>query len=618
MRRVLHHATHGKNRVQCLVGIGLLPLHAVALLLLPILLGVALDRVATVGFATAPASLPAWLPAAWAQWIPGAFADLVLVILAVAALEATLRYVARRLLIETSRRVEAGFKHELFDHLVRLPPAWFDVPGNPGARAGDLISRLTQDVENVRFLAGPLLLHAGGALLLLPLGFATMAGIHGPVTVAIGLLMLLLVCWLYWVASAVVASSRKVQRALGDLSQRAESDFTAIRTLSTQGGMLQRAAAGLAHDNRAVLVHSMSLARARAKIDAGIHLAQGTSIVAVVLGVAIAAGTATGPGAMLQLLATLGIMLRPLQVLGASFAALPRGFAAAERLGEILRTPPEPAKNNSEEDRCSPTDSTWRGALEVRGLTWPEPPTEPVLRDVSFSLEPGQSLALVGPVGAGKSSLFDLILRFNEPPRGTIFLDGRDVTTMDLATVRRQFAWIAQEPFLLSGTLAANVAFGISDDHDTRVHEAVVAAALDQDLEADHFADGLGTRVGERGVVLSGGQRQRVGLARVFATDRPGRLLDDPVSAMDRDTADRVLEHVFGTGATTLIATHRLEVARIADKILVLDRGRVVETGPHAELLRRGGGYAEAWARHTDSIPLEPEPIDDPAPEAES
>ncbi len=552
------------------------PVHAAVSLWMPRLLGNALDQLGRGG------------DAAFLR-------ETCQLLLVLAVVEAASRYVSRKTLIDASRHVEQGLKNALIAHLQRLPIAWFD-----RARTGDVTSRLTQDVELVRFVMGPLLLHGGSTLCLLPAGLWLMLGMDVPVTLAsigaFGVLFLVMRLLL----PRLHGWSKKSQEAIGEVSQRAQEDFAGIRVVQ-QFDLVARERAAMATKNRRYLLANLRLVRLRSAMHALTHSTSGAVMLGVLLvgGYQVIGGAIT-IGQLFQFTGYLGLMTFPLEILGWTLATLPRAYAAGIRIEELFEVTPESAAGAT---------PPLRGELVVQGLTFTYPGAEhPALRDVSFRLQPGQKLGLVGAVGSGKSTLLALLLRYYDPPRGTILVDGHDVLDLQPAALRALFALAAQEPFLFSDTVAGNVEFARDGAAADALDAAVAGAALDQDLP--NLPSGLQTVVGERGVTLSGGQKQRVSLARAMLSERPGLLLDDTLSAVDPNTERRILSGLRQQrrNRTVLVSSHRLSVVADADLILVLDGGAVRERGDHRTLLAHGGSYAAAWRRQTEAHALESGP----------
>jgi ATP-binding cassette subfamily B multidrug efflux pump len=513
-------------------------------------------------------------------------------ILGLAAAEAAARFTSRRLIIDASRLVEQSMKGELITHIHRLPATWFDQ-----ARTGDVTSRLTQDVELVRFVIGPMLLHGGSTLCLLPAGLLLMLSMDVPVAISSVSVLLFVFVAMKFLVPRLHAWSKRSQEAIAEVSQQAQEDFAGVRVVQ-QFDRVPREVAAMATKNRRYLLANLRQVRLRALMNALMHSTAGV----VMLGVLMVGGhqVITGRitvGELFQFTGYLALMTWPLQILGWTIATVPRAIAAGERLEDVFDVEPE---------ALSGARPHLRGHLEVRDLTFSYPGAErPALRGVSFSLQAGQKLGLVGPVGSGKSTLLALLLRLYEPPPGTVFVDGHDVLDLDPRALRAVFAFAPQEPFLFSDTVHNNITFdGAAVDSD-RCDEAIACAALDQDLP--QLRDGLQTVVGERGVTLSGGQKQRVSLARAMLSDRPALLLDDTLSAVDPGTERRILKGLRSAraGRTVIAATHRLSVTVDADLILVLDDGAVRQQGTHDQLARTDGPYAHAWQLQTEARALE-------------
>jgi ATP-binding cassette subfamily B protein len=302
----------------------------------------------------------------------------------------------------------------------------------------------------------------------------------------------------------------------------------------------------------------------------------------------------------------IALLRNPLEHLGQVLNIIQRASASLNRIAELMQV--EPQVRDRQGDLL---DRTLQGELRVEGLTFRYPGTErDVLTDISFRVGRGRTLGVIGPMGSGKTTLADLLLRLYDPPEGTVFLDGEDILRYPLARLRQGMAYVPQDGFLFSTTLNENI--GFADDHPDpeRVRNAARIAAVYDNIE--RFPEGFETEVGERGVRLSGGQKQRVAIARVVYKDAPIRIFDDSLSAIDTNTERTILRnigngsilkaHLHSTGAkTSIIISHRLSSVQHADEIIVLDEGRIVERGRHAVLIAAGGPYAGIWQMQAGS-----------------
>lgn len=528
---------------------------------------------------------------------PSFLGTVFLVVAGIALGHGVLRFLQRWWIVSGSRFFERDLKQELFEHLVHL-----DLGFHARSRSGDLVSRLTSDVENVRMFLGPGAMYVLGALVTVPVAAALMLEANRLMTLALVLPLVLMGAIIRWLAPRLHHLSLEVQERLADVGHLAQENFAGVRIVrgyARETREVERFEAA----SRAYRDGQIDLARVRGLQSGAIHGANllTFAVILVAGGRAMVAGTLTRGELFLFVDLTFKLFW-PIIALGWMAGVYPRAVASARRLSELLER--EPAVRDPE--RPVSRDRV-RGSLRLRNVSFRYPGSErEALQGITLALPAGSTLGVVGPTGSGKSTLLDLIGRFHEA-EGELSLDGVPLRRWRLDTLRGALGYVPQDGFLFSDTWRANVSFGLESElDDKRLAALARAAALEEDVAA--FEHGFDQRIGERGVTLSGGQRQRTALARALAVSPPILVLDDALSAVDTRTERRLIESLraAGEGRTVVIAAQRLSAVAHADQVLVLGRdGRPEALGSPAELLARPGWYRETWRRQQAAEELE-------------
>ncbi len=502
---------------------------------------------------------------------------------AVAVLAFGIRVVSRLVMFNAGRIAEYQLRRTLLARLQRLGPVFFSKMS-----AGEIMSRATNDLTQIRLLLGFCALNLVNTAFGLVSALSVTLGISVKLTMASLCTIPLLVLATLRFARQSYVRNREAQAALGRMSESVRSSLVGIRVVKThsmEGAEQMR----FADIDQAYLQKSLSLARLRGSMGPAMQAITSVSLVVVVWygGHLMLRGELT-PGGLLAFLRALTRLTWPLIALGFLVGIVQRGRASYARLTELYDAEPEL------QDGPARPPSNPLGRIDVRALSYAYG-TDRVLDGVSFSLAPGQTLAVVGRTGSGKSTLAALLARILPAPAGTIFFDGTDVCQLPLSHVRTMIGYARQSAFLFSTTAARNVGLCFDDVETAETRAAIKRAATAAQVlaELDDLPDGLETVVGERGVQLSGGQKQRVALARAFAYEPRILLLDDPLSAVDARAEKAILDVLDEQKAqrSVILITHRVAAAARCDHIIVLDDGRIVEAGTHAELLARGGIY---------------------------
>jgi ATP-binding cassette subfamily B protein/ATP-binding cassette subfamily C protein/ATP-binding cassette subfamily B multidrug efflux pump len=488
-------------------------------------------------------------------------------------------------LFAAAYRLGVELRTRLYAQLTTQGPQFFH-----RSRTGDLMARATNDVDAVELAAGEAFLAGFDGTLTLVLVVAMMTlGVDWRLAL-VALLPFPFMAWSFWVISRHVHDAwRESLYRFSNLNDHVQETMAGVRTLSALG-LEARAGAEFAQRTKAAADSSFEALKWEAAYEPAVG---GTLTVATVLTLGVGGWFVWQQqmtlGQLTAFTMYLGQLIWPMFAMGWVLSLIERGRAAWARLEPVLRAPP------SIDDRGS-RERLALGALVLRDVGFAHPgQSTPALAGVSVELAPGETLGVVGPTGAGKSTLLNLLLRHYAPHEGEITWGGAPLDAYRLAGLRSAIAWVPQEPFLFSASIAQNIALAKDGATRAEVERAAQLADLHQDVR--RFADGYDTLVGERGVTLSGGQRQRVAIARALLTDTPLLLLDDALSAVDTGTETRILQHLRGAreGRTAIIVSHRLSAVADADRIVVLKAGRIVERGTHDELLALGGWYAAQW-----------------------